>query len=227
MTYNHQLQKQTFHAFGIFPRHSHLVTCALSSWKPKHSRSKKAAESAREIELAKAKDAALLADTRYRNAAATLRTKTSGGNLSRGCILGSAPRLECGDGGGSQDLDGITGERRTAGLPEEPLDSEKTLMTNEGWDDRRRGSSRTPASTGKMGVPTLKIEVNQEMIAAMRREAEATARDMEGLEERLARERLAASKRVMKVSEAYENALRDLAASQQSAESARVVETVS
>lgn len=112
-------------------------------------------------------------------------------------------------------------------MSKEPLESDEVMMTKGGCDDRRGGSSGTPASMAKTGASSLTVEVNQEMIDGMQREAEATARDVEGLEERLARERLAASKRVMKVSEAYENALRDLAAPQRSVETARAAESVS
>ena len=111
-------------------------------------------------------------------------------------------------------------------MSKEPLDSDRIVMTNGGCDDRRHGSRSTPPSPAKTEESTLTVEVNQEIIDAMRRKAEETARDMEDLEERLARERLAASKRVMKVSEAYENALRGLVAPQQSVESARAVEAV-
>ncbi|CAM9190007.1 unnamed protein product [Sphacelaria rigidula] len=186
-----------------------------------------AAESAREKELAKAKEVALLADTRYRTAAASFRTKTSRISVRCDCISSSAPQLEWGDGGGCQRLDDITGGRKTAGMSKEPLESDEVMMTKGGCDDRRGGSSGTPASMAKTGASSLTVEVNQEMIDGMQREAEATARDVEGLEERLARERLAASKRVMKVSEAYENALRGLAAPQRSVETARAAESVS
>lgn len=55
------------------------------------------------------------------------------------------------------------------------------------------------------------LPINKEMIDEVEREADMAAREAKELEEQLARERRAASERVMRVSEAYEDALRVLA----------------